>query len=351
MSKDKETLVILTPGFPKDENDSTCLPFQQLLVKDIKSCYPHLNIIVLSFQYPYHKNKYTWNGIPVIPFAGRNKGGLFKRLLRRQITETLKEINQSHSIKGLLSFFCDECAFVGKEFADKSGIRHYCWIMGQDAKKENKYPARCKFQPSELIALSNFLQEEFEKNHGVRPAHVIPPGIEPGQFKLNSTARDIGILAVGSLIPLKQYDQFLYVISEIKKQIPSIKAVLIGDGPERQKLQNRITSLGLDSNLELKGEQPHTSVLESMRRSKLFLHTSAYEGFGVVCLEALAAGCHVIGFRKVMNNPIENWEIAKDKEEMIQKAVDFLKDRKTTYKQVAPFTMHNAVKKIAELFS
>jgi len=39
----------------------------------------------------------------------------------------------------LLSFWYGECALVGKKFADKYSIKHYCWMWGQDAKKENKY--------------------------------------------------------------------------------------------------------------------------------------------------------------------------------------------------------------------
>ena len=81
MNKDEKTLVILTPGFAKDETDSVCLPMQQQLVRALKETSLQLNIIVLSFQYPYHTKKYTWFNTEVIPFNGRNKGGLSRLLL------------------------------------------------------------------------------------------------------------------------------------------------------------------------------------------------------------------------------------------------------------------------------
>ena len=96
MNKDEKTLIILTPGFAKDEADSTCLPMQQQLIRALIEINPQLNIIVLSFQYPYHTEKYTWFNTSVIPFNGRNKGGLKRLLLRRKLMTTLKKIKQNN---------------------------------------------------------------------------------------------------------------------------------------------------------------------------------------------------------------------------------------------------------------
>src|SRR4030095_7170399 len=211
MNRAKKSLVILTPGFPQNEADTTCLPLQQNLVRSIKENYPQINIIVVAFQYPYFKNGYTWFDTTVQSFDGRNRGGISRLLLRRQIISLLNSIHASSEIVGLLSFWCGECAAVGQAFANKHGLKHFCWILGQDAKKENKYPGRIAIEPGNLLALSDFLQEEFEKNHGIKPRYGIPPGIEPRQFGPFSGYKDLDILAVGSLIPLKQYDVFIEV--------------------------------------------------------------------------------------------------------------------------------------------
>jgi glycosyltransferase involved in cell wall biosynthesis len=349
MSKD-ETLVILTPGFPENEADSTCLPMQQSFIKSLKEIYPQLNIIILSFQYPYHKKKYNWFDMTVIPFGGRNKGGLSRLLLRKKINATLKEINRVNKITGLLSFWYNECALVGKRFADKNGIKHYCWILGQDARKENKYPGKIVPRAAELIALSNFVQDEFEKNHSIRPQHLIPPGIDPKQFTNSTKERNIDILAAGSLIPLKQYDIFIDVVAEIKKQLPGIKAMLIGNGPEKERLQSLISKSGLQSTITLAGELPHPEVLQLMQRTKLFLHPSSYEGFGVVCLEALYGGATVISFVKPINKDIKNWHFVKTKEEMKQKALEILQDSNTDHSSVLPFLMSDCAEAIIKLF-
>lgn len=351
MNDKPKTFVILTPGFAKDEADSTCIPTQQNFVRILKEIYPQLNIIILASDYPYTTKKYTWHNNTVISFNGRNKGGLSKLLLRHRIFSVLKDIHASNNIIGLLSFWYAECALIGKKFADSNGLKHICWICGQDAKKGNKYVRRIPLKADELAALSDFLQDEFEKNYGTRPHYVIPPGINTKQFSQSILQKDIDILAAGSLIPLKQYEIFINVIAELKKHKPGIKAVLIGDGPEKNKLEALVRMNELRSNIILAGELPHTEVLHTMQRAKIFLHPSSYEGFVIVCIEALCAGAEVISFVKAMHTKIENWHIAATKEEMIQKATKILATYKTGYKSSVPYTIEHTVRKMAQLFS
>src|SRR5882724_11259508 len=140
MHSSNDTLVILTPGFPSSEMDTTCLPLQPSFVKNYKALYPQTNIIVLSFQYPFKKTTYGLFGATVICFNGGNKGGWRKLLLRRSVQTKLRSINSTNKITGILSFWYGECALMGNWLARKYNIKHYCWLLGQDARKENKYP-------------------------------------------------------------------------------------------------------------------------------------------------------------------------------------------------------------------
>lgn len=351
MTRGEKTLVILTPGFAKDEADSTCIPTQQNFVTALNKIYPALNVIILALDYPYFKRTFQWFNNTVISFNGRNRGGLSKLLLRRRALSTLKKIDASTNIVGLLSFWYDECTLIGKKFAAANNLKHICWIFGQDAKKGNKYVRRFPPNAYELAALSDFLQDEFEKNYNIKPLYVIPPGINTTQFSKELLQKDIDIIAAGSLIPLKQYEIFLHVVAEIKKQIPALKAVLMGNGPAKSRLQDLIAELGLESNVRLTGELQHQEVLQMMQRGKVFLHTSSYEGFGVVCIEALYAGAKVISFVKPMRQRIENWHITANSEEMVQKAIEILKDPTTEYKSTIPFTVEQSVQQMAQLFS
>jgi glycosyltransferase involved in cell wall biosynthesis len=350
MKHDTKTLVILSPGFPKDEDDTTCLPAHQIFVRALNKNFPSLKIIILSFQYPFSKSVYNWYGNKVIPFNGMKKGIIARLFLWRNLWFTLHQLKKENNIIGLFSFWVAECAFIGKYFGKRNNLKHLSWVTGQDAKKGNKYIPLIRPQPNELIAMSDFLSKEFYKNYAVQPSHIIPNGIESSLFPVERTERDITILGVGSLIPLKQYDVFIDVVKEIIKEIPVTNAMICGKGPQELQLQKLIEQHQLQNNITLGGEKSHAETLRLMQRTKVFLHTSNYEGFSTVCLEALYTGCHVISFIKPMRHDIDHWHIVETKLEMITKAIAILKSPGTLYTAVLPYTMDDSARAVMQLF-
>ena len=94
-TKLSKTFIILIPGFPVDETDTTCLPAQQLLVKEINKLYPSIEIIVLTFQYPFHNKEYSWYGNRVIPFNGRNKNGISRLITWIKVYRQLSKLKKT----------------------------------------------------------------------------------------------------------------------------------------------------------------------------------------------------------------------------------------------------------------
>lgn len=270
-------------------------------------------------------------------------------LLWLKVFKTLFHLKKKKHIVGLLSFWCAECAFIAHYFSKLYRLKHYCWICGQDARPWNKFVKRIRPEPSELVAMSDFLLNEFHKNHGILPAHLIPDAIDTQLFDKDHEERTIDILGAGSLSPLKQYDVFVEVVAAIKEQL-HIKAILCGDGSERGRIDGKIEKLDLEDDLTLTGSIPQKEVLRLMKRTKVFLHTSNYEGFGNVCIEALYAGAHVISFTKPMNKPIPHWHIVSTKEEMITRALELLRHDNTVYSSVLPFDMNDSAKQFMKLF-
>ncbi len=347
MNRREKCFIILSPGFAASENDSTCLPMQQQFVKTLSELYPHLSVVVLAFQYPYHEKTYCWHNITVQSFNGRNKGGIPKLFLRQKTETALKKISKEKQIIGLLSFWLNECALVGKRFGAKNNIPHYCWLLGQDAKKENKYPQRLSVASNELIALSDFLQDEFDNNHGVRPFAVIPPGIEAKQR--DERKRDIDLLTSGSLIPLKRLELFIKLVAQIKQSYSDVKAVLAGDGPKRKYLEVLTIKYRMENNIFFTGEISHQEVLQLMQRTKVFIHPSSYEGFSGVCQEALSEGVHVISFCRAMKNDIDHWHIVNGKNELKQKAMELL-SQSLDHHGVSPYLMTDTVQRMMRLY-
>jgi glycosyltransferase involved in cell wall biosynthesis len=349
MNKNAKTLVVISPGFPVNEQDTSSLPLQQNLIKAIHRNYPEIKIIVLSLQFPYINAAYKWNNIDVISFNGRHRPKLHRLLLWFRVWRTLLRLKKENNIIALLSFWAIETALIGKYFAKIYKLKHLIWILGQDAKKQNQYIKRINPKSENLVALSDFIAEEFYRNHHIKPKHIIIPGIDTSIFPDVNIKRNIDILGVGSLIPLKQYDVFIEVVSELKRQFPHIKACICGYGPEEENLVKLINKLGLTENISLMGELPNAEILQLMQRTKVFLHTSIYEGFGVVCMEALYAGAQVISFCKPLNREIENWHIAKDKTEMAEKALTLFQQEKEEYKRICISTIDETARSFMKL--
>jgi glycosyltransferase involved in cell wall biosynthesis len=350
MKNDSPVFVILTPGFASNEADTTCLPFLQNLVNAFNKNFSFIKIIVLAFQYPFEAKKYMWNGNEVISFGGENKGKLSRLLLWRKVWKQLLQIQKNNNVIGLFSIWLGECALLGKRFGAKHSIPHKCWIVGQDAKENNKYVKRINPGSQDLIAISDFIAGEFFKNYLILPKHVITNGIDKSLFKSETSERIIDVMGAGSLIPLKQYDLFIDIVAKIRNDIPNITSIIAGKGPEKKSLEERIRHLNATGNVSMKDEIPYPGVLHLMQQSKIFLHASSYEGFSMVCLEALYAGCHVISFCKPMNIEIHHWHGVTTKKEMEEKVYEILNLVNPCYKKIFPYTIEGTSSSIMKLF-
>ncbi len=345
-----KTFVIISPGFPANEADTTCLPFAQSFVKSLNKNYPSLKIVVLSFQYPFFKGIYEWHGNTVVSFYDKGKGKIKRIAFWRRVWRQLKKIKKENNVIGIYSFWCTECAFIGKYFSKYYHIPHKTWIIGQDAKKDNKYVKLIRPKAENLVAMSDFLAGQFFRIHGTMAAHVVPNGIDLSEFTDYHKEKDIDVLGAGSLIPLKQYNVFVNVVAKLKNHIPDIKAIICGKGIEEANLKQQVNSMQLDNNISFHGEIAHAETLKLMQLTKIFLHPSSYEGFSTVCLEALYAGAHVISFCRPMTKEIKNWHIVANEDEMAQKALELLTDSQTEYEQVLACSMDDSVNEIMKLF-
>jgi len=86
-----------------------------------------------------------------------------------------------------------------------------------------------------------------------------------------------------------------------------------------------------------------------MQRAKVFLHPSAYEGFGAVCIEALYAGASVVSFVKPMKASIPNWYIVGSKDAMISITSDLLESTLPVY-PINAYPVEENVRKMMKLF-
>ena len=344
------TLIILTPGFPSDEGDTSCLPAQQVFVRALNRTFPELTVVVLTLEYPHRAAEYKWFGNKVISFGGWKAGKLNKLSTLMVVWRRLGKLRREHELIGLLSFWCGPCALLGRHFGRRNNIPQYTWILGQDARAGNGLMPLIRPKAEGLVAMSKFLAEEFNRNYRIVPRHIIPNGVEPALFSPGFDHRDIDVLGAGNLTTLKQYDRMVRIVFSLRQQLHFVKGVICGKGPEGGHLKEMIQTADLEGSLQLVGEKPHREVLEYMQRTRIFLHTSSYEGFSTVCLEALYAGAQVISFCDPMGVPVKNWHVVGSEEEMLEKALQLLKDPEMRNESVRLFTMDESARAMMGLY-
>lgn len=341
MAKNKH-IVILTPGFPENEADTTCIPALQIYVKALQDSSGY-DISIISFHYPKKSGLYLWNDIPVYTLAGSSV--FTKILLWQKAYKTLKQIHLKKPITTLHSFWLGECAFVGHRFSKKNHIKHIVTLMGQDALKGNRYAKILPLKKLQLVTLSDFHRKTLEENYNAK-SEVIPWGINPEDFHY-PTEKTIDIIGVGSLITLKNYELFIDVIYQINREKP-IKAVLIGDGILREKLQKKIRLLHLENTIELKGALHYNDTLKYMSQSRILLHTSHYESFGLVFPEALQSRTMIVSRNIGCAFLSKNWAFANTANEMTVACNGFLS--RSFLEEENPFIINKTVQHYSAIY-
>ena len=87
-----------------------------------------------------------------------------------------------------------------------------------------------------------------------------------------------------------------------------------------------------------------------MQRCKVLVHTSSYEGFPTVCIEALYAGAHVVSFIDAAGMPVKNWHVVGSEEEMVVKVLELLQFPDMVYGAEMPFSMDDSARRMMGLY-
>lgn len=108
------------------------------------------------------------------------------------------------------------------------------------------------------------------------------------------------ILSVGRLVDWKGTEYLVRSVESLKKYFLGIKLVIIGEGPEKEKLERLVQDLKLSNNVIFKGYLDNEGVINHYRIADVFVLPSIdlngqTEGLGVVLLEAMACNVPVIG--------------------------------------------------------
>lgn len=120
------------------------------------------------------------------------------------------------------------------------------------------------------------------------PNPITIPNIEP------ATLTEKRVLAVGRLAGQKGFDLLLDAWAKVRNRKNGWKLRIVGDGSHLNRLQKQIVRNGIKDSAEI---IPATKdIVSQYRQSSIMVMSSRYEGFGLVLLEAMAAGLPIVSF-------------------------------------------------------
>jgi glycosyltransferase involved in cell wall biosynthesis len=158
------------------------------------------------------------------------------------------------------------------------------WFVRWQLHKIRTWDVRSNNSVDHFVANSRFVARRISKFYG-RNASIVNPPVDTRLFELE-LAKENYYVAAGRFVPFKRID----LVAEAFAAMPDKKLVLLGDGPEMEKIKSKA-----GPNVTFLGYQPAAIVRQYLAKARAFIFPSE-EDFGIVPVEALACGTPVIAF-------------------------------------------------------
>lgn len=238
-------------------------------------------------------------------------------------------------------------AYFARQILKKTGkdIPYITTLHGTDITlvgKDQTYAPVVTFSINEsdaITAVSDNLKDETFRHFNIeKEIIVIPNFVDTDRFQHSNKEHFKKMLApngerilahVSNFRKVKRVEDVVTMFEKVHKQLPS-KLLMIGDGPERQNIEEYCRTLNICSDIRFLGKQDQVDEILSI--TDLFVLPSQYESFGLSALEAMACGVPVIstnagGLPEINVQGVTGYmsEVG-DTDDMAKHAIEMLKD-------------------------
>jgi len=155
------------------------------------------------------------------------------------------------------------------------------------------------YRRSRIVTLSESSRREIVALPGVHASRVsvVPPGISPCYSPGGKRADRPLVVAVGRLVPVKNFSRLLGILARVHEKVPDLETVIVGEGMERSSLQARLRDLGAEGYVSLPGRVSSDELVDLYRRAWVVASASVREGWGMTVSEAAACGTPAVATR------------------------------------------------------
>jgi glycosyltransferase involved in cell wall biosynthesis len=169
--------------------------------------------------------------------------------------------------------------------------------LALQARLEAKHARRADL----VITISRYCAERLEDLYGVRNAAIVPELIDlrkwESLFRANPARADpdqFTVLCVCRSYPRKRVDILVRAAALLRDEIPNVCIRIAGNGPEYGRLHHLCAELNVERIVQWLGDVSVGRLAEEYNRADVFCLPSVQEGFGLVFLEAMAAGKPIV---------------------------------------------------------
>lgn len=331
-------VLTLTPFYPSLENE-----VNGCFVKEPLDCLAQSGLVssVIAVRPIYQVRQHEtpaaparWIRYPQIPGTmGLANAGrfLYARLLREVMhLESKGPIDVIHAHAAL------PCGHAASLLARRLNIPYIVTVHGLDvfnscdsagisAQKRRQASIAAYKDASAVICVSGKVRQILRDGmSGNVASAVVYNGADPEVFSpaflggdstsMPACADRKEILIVGNLIAGKGQELVLRSMHRLVAVIPELQCRIIGEGPDRPRLEALVRELGIRERIHFLGRQSRAAVAEAMRRCSIFVLPSRNEGLGCVYLEAMACakpviGCRGQGIEEIIEHEKSGWLI------------------------------------------
>jgi phosphatidylinositol alpha-1,6-mannosyltransferase len=200
------------------------------------------------------------------------------------------------------------------------GGKYVCWLHGEElgfasTSRELTWLARRVYRGAAAVVANSENSRDLLVREWHVPfsrVHVIHPGVDTDRFRPDVDGRalraqvaadgDVMFLSVGRLQRRKGHDMTLRALARLRQTMPRVRYVIVGDGPLEAQLKADTATLGVTDIVHFVGPASQADLPRWYTAADVFVMPNRsdgvdFEGFGIVFLEAAAAGLPVIGGR------------------------------------------------------
>ena len=145
-----------------------------------------------------------------------------------------------------------------------------------------------------VVAVSRSLRDLALQTQPNAVIDVIPNGVDVRRFVPGPVGRDRQILFVGRLIERKGVHFLLQAFGGVVQRVPDAMLTIVGDGPERERLQIMAAELGLSGRVDFRGNLTGDAIAAVYQEHALLIMPAMADAMPNVVLEAMAAGLAIV---------------------------------------------------------